>query len=204
MAFSTVKRWFPRVHLEKMRGNPEQNLEYCSKEDLNPFTCGDIPKPGKRTDLHDVAEMIKDGCTMMELADIHPTSIIKYHRGITVLRSIRAGKRDPNNPPSVFWFMLLSGLEGPHNVTGGGDKYNFGIPVKVGSFTWDITGISVKDSEQKRECCSFCSEVIKYDTLLSVIAIKPFDSLIRQDKSLFRTIGGTSPIPCISSFACPS
>lgn len=108
-SFSTVKKWFPRAHLEKMRGQPEQNLEYCSKEDLEPFTCGEMPKPGKRTDLHDVAEMVNDGCTLLQIAEHHPTSIIKYHKGITVLRSIRAGKRDPTDPPKVYWLFGAAG-----------------------------------------------------------------------------------------------
>jgi hypothetical protein len=46
--FSAVKAMpgFRRAHIETMRGTPEQNKEYCTKQDTNAYEKGDFPQPG--------------------------------------------------------------------------------------------------------------------------------------------------------------
>lgn len=48
-SFTAVKAMagFTRAHIEVMRGTPEQNKEYCTKQDNNAFEKGDFPQPGK-------------------------------------------------------------------------------------------------------------------------------------------------------------
>ena len=48
-SFTAVKHLpgFARAHIEIMRGTPEQNKEYCTKEDTNAYEKGDYPKPGE-------------------------------------------------------------------------------------------------------------------------------------------------------------
>jgi len=107
--FSTLRNLFPRAHIESMKGKPEHSLAYCSKEDLTPWIHGELPEQGKRTDLDDVAEMISAGSTLREVALAHPKVVLKYARGLTVLRSLLASPRDPANPPLVYWFYGTTG-----------------------------------------------------------------------------------------------
>jgi hypothetical protein len=48
-SFTAVKAMpgFTRAHIEVMRGTPEQNKEYCTKQDTNAYEKGDFPQPGK-------------------------------------------------------------------------------------------------------------------------------------------------------------
>jgi len=105
MAFSTVKLMIGnRCHIESMRGTPQQSLTYCSKEDLLPFVKGVMPSPGKRNDIHDVCERVLQGETLRQLAqdpDVGAVAIVKYHKGLTILRSL---SRPPRlAPPVVLW-----------------------------------------------------------------------------------------------------
>jgi len=109
IAFSTIKAGLPRAHIEVMHGTAEDNLAYCSKEDTSYWVFGTMPQQGKRKDLDDVAELIQNGATLEDIATTHPTAIIKFSRGLSVLRSICSGKRDPTNPPAVYWLFGATG-----------------------------------------------------------------------------------------------
>lgn len=108
-SFSTLRACFPRAHLEPMKGSPQQNLEYCTKEDTSAFQVGSLPGQGKRTDLHLVSDLVNAGANLKEIAEAHPTSVIKFSKGIMILRSIKAGRRDPSCPPSVYWLFGPTG-----------------------------------------------------------------------------------------------
>lgn len=87
LRFSQVKALVPSAHLEPRRGSAEQASEYC-KKDGNFLEFGTISRPnqGRRTDLGRVAEMVKAGATLLEIAETLPESFIKYHKGIGVLK----------------------------------------------------------------------------------------------------------------------
>lgn len=105
IAFSTLKTLIgSRCHLESMNGKPEDSLVYCSKEDSAPFVKGTLPTPGKRNDIHVAAERILAGESIRDLArdvDVGAVAVIKFHKGLTVLRSLVQPKRDA--PPKVIW-----------------------------------------------------------------------------------------------------
>jgi len=105
VAFSTIKATpgLTRAHIETMRGQPLASKEYCSKEDLSPFEHGTLPQPGKRTDIHDAADAIREGSSLRELADTNPVAIVKFSKGLMTLRSLLAKPRDPSNPPTIYW-----------------------------------------------------------------------------------------------------
>lgn len=110
--FSTIKTWpgFRRAHLEQMRGTPLDSKVYCSKQDFAPFEFGIPPTPGKRSDIADACQAIKDGMTLKEMTDEHSVVVVKYYKGLTVLRSLRSGPRDPDAlPPSVYWLHGKTG-----------------------------------------------------------------------------------------------
>ena len=53
-SFETIKKKFPKAHIESMQGTPQQASDYCTKEDTRigePIIYGELPIKGKRTDL---------------------------------------------------------------------------------------------------------------------------------------------------------
>jgi len=95
---------FKRAHIESMRGTPEESRYYCSKEDSKPFEMGELPAPGKRTDIAQAVTRIQAGESLKDLAgdEAGGIAIAKFHKGLTILRSYvrppRAGA------PGVYWF----------------------------------------------------------------------------------------------------
>lgn len=81
---------FGRAHFEIAKGNEQQNIAYCTKQDSHlagPWELGERSQQGKRTDLDDVAADVKSGHSLKRIAEDHPSAFIKYHRGITELRN---------------------------------------------------------------------------------------------------------------------
>lgn len=66
MYFNNIKKINNRMHFEASKGNQQQNINYCSKD--NDFTeFGERKKQGKRNDLVKIKEMIKDNKPMKEI-----------------------------------------------------------------------------------------------------------------------------------------
>lgn len=85
------------VHLEKAKGNPEQNKAYCSKTEsrlpgTEPTEHGVIPVKGRRTDLIDVAHAVKDGMDDRTLCEEFPEVMIKHAKGVQIYRQIMQAK----------------------------------------------------------------------------------------------------------------
>lgn len=112
VALSTIKKWpgLARAHIEEMKGSPLDSQKYCSKEG-DFYEWGKKPKPGERTDLINVAKKVLEGATMQQLANDIETStmVVKYHRGLTALRSYITPPRDPNYPPQIIWISGPTG-----------------------------------------------------------------------------------------------
>lgn len=110
-SFSKLKTspGFARAHIECMRGRPEDSLAYCTKEDSNAFVHGSLPTPGKRTDIHMAAERILQGASVRDLAveTDSAVAVVKFHKGLTVLRSLSQPSRSA--PPVVVWFWGPTG-----------------------------------------------------------------------------------------------
>jgi len=112
MAFSALKKLpgFKRAHIEQMRGQPVDSLIYCTKEDSNAFVLGDLPKPGKRNDISGAVLRIQNGESLRSMAkdDEGGIAVVKFHKGLTVLRSLCRPQR--TSPPSVFWLYGPTGV----------------------------------------------------------------------------------------------
>lgn len=92
LRMSAVKKHIgDRCHLETRKGTREQAIQYCRKPDTRvegPWELGSFGgEPGKRTDLHDVAERIQAGDSLSCVVEDFPVQYIKYRRGIEALHA---------------------------------------------------------------------------------------------------------------------
>lgn len=86
--FGTLKRAYPTAHIQKANGTAEQNRAYCSKkETARPDTFeehGELPQQGRRSDLEQVAQQIKEAGLQKAVED-NPVAYIRHHRGMIAL-----------------------------------------------------------------------------------------------------------------------
>lgn len=83
---AALKKVFgPTVHFEIAKGTSLQASEYC-KKDQDYVEFGTPPTPGKRTDLEAAIDALKEGQTMNDLAESHPSQVVKYGRGLRDLK----------------------------------------------------------------------------------------------------------------------
>lgn len=98
LRISAAQRRFYDIGLEgcaifAAKGTALQNIAYCSKQG-NFFEGGTRPKgQGKRTDLDDVCNMVNEGRSLQDIADIYPAQIVKFHNGIQKLMTIKSSRR---------------------------------------------------------------------------------------------------------------
>jgi len=110
MTMSAIKKvpGMARAHIESMRGSPLSNVIYCTKQDQAAYQRGAMPHPGKRTDLEEAYDSLREGATMRELAENHGVAMIKFAKGFTIVRSLLAGPR--TEPPKVIWLYGPTGV----------------------------------------------------------------------------------------------
>lgn len=100
-----------KIHIEKRKGTAQQASDYCMKPESRiegPWVFGQISQPGKRTDIEEVAEAIKDGATTHDIAVSHPVTYIKYHKGVDKLMAVLDPPKERQRP----CIMLLYGPPG--------------------------------------------------------------------------------------------
>lgn len=86
LRFGGVTKFLPRAHIECRQGSAQQASDYCKKEN-NFHEYGKLSKPGHRTDIQSVKELIKSGKGMKEITDEvdsyqairHAETYLKYH-----------------------------------------------------------------------------------------------------------------------------
>ena len=107
-----------RAYLDKMRGNIDQVVSYCSKEvtrdpNTSPFERGTKPanagRPGGRSDLEAVCRTIATGASKRIIAEKHGPEFIKYHRGIDAYRNVIREKGPRRHKTEVHWFWGATG-----------------------------------------------------------------------------------------------
>lgn len=92
------------LHIEKANGTDEQNKQYCSKGD-NVFETGTPSKQGNRTDLQSLVDTIQNGeRDLAAIAIKHPTSFIRYHRGIRTYLDIAFPVSPRNFKTEVYYY----------------------------------------------------------------------------------------------------
>lgn len=76
-----------RAHVEPARGTPRDNEKYCKKDgDWEEF--GDVPQRGKRTDLHEIRDLIKNGVSDREIAEQYFPKWVVFRRSFCQYREL--------------------------------------------------------------------------------------------------------------------
>lgn len=102
------------AHFEAAKGSPKQNREYCSKPDSavpgSFVEYGVLPIQGARNDLVVLADMARDGASMLSIADAQPGNFLRYHRGLQELQRLAtSAPRNPENTVEVLWLFGPTG-----------------------------------------------------------------------------------------------
>ncbi len=86
----SVRKLLDRGHWEVARGSHGQCVEYVTKEEsrvAGPWTYGSHEcKQGERSDLHGVAERVRGGMRLRQIAEEEPAMYVRYWRGFGELR----------------------------------------------------------------------------------------------------------------------
>lgn len=102
-----------RAHLETRRGSALQASDYCKKQGTY-FERGTISNQGKRTDLEEIADLVKNG-GVKAVKDARPDAIIKYGKNIERLAELYMEPR--TTKPTVVWLWGESGTNKTRTAT---------------------------------------------------------------------------------------
>jgi len=124
LRFGQVKQLLPGAHIERMKATPREAWDYCLKEASRAsenywrLVYGEAPppaRPGKRTDIETIRDLVREGKTWLQICDAVP-SALRYRREID---SYRAALEETKEQPIEEIVLrpwqeeLLSTLRGP-------------------------------------------------------------------------------------------
>lgn len=104
------------AHLEKARGTPQENKDYCTKEEgriKGPWIFGVMPEQGKRNDAIEVFDLIKQGASNYEIVSQFPGYFMRYGHGIQAARNALP----PEGRKKHFSIIWLWGESGSQKTT---------------------------------------------------------------------------------------
>lgn len=105
------------AHWEPMRGNADQAIAYCTKEDTRtagPWEDGDRPvsRQGHRSDLENFSDSVKHGDSVNDLWDTHTSVMIRYTRGAQEAINHYAARNCPTKRDIevyIYWGKTATG-----------------------------------------------------------------------------------------------
>jgi len=130
MRMTALKKVLARAHMEIRRGSPAEAEKYC-KKDGQWVEFGTPLKQGERSDLTEVAAMVRDGASLAEIDAVAPGLAVQYHRGLEAMR-LRQMK-DRTEAPQVVWLWGLTGTGKTRTAVEGAASFY----MKDGTKWWD-------------------------------------------------------------------
>lgn len=110
---SHLQRLWPGLHAERRAGSRDQAIAYCSKEEsrvTNPTTFGEmVLNQGKRTDLEDIKDRLKEGASSLDIADEYFGDWVRYNKSFTLYRTLIQTPRDFKTSLIIYWGSAGSG-----------------------------------------------------------------------------------------------
>lgn len=103
-SFKKMKKEFPRANIQAAKGNAQHNKDYLSKQKL--ILEEGIPKhAGKRTDLDDIKDILKETNKMREVV-----LVANSYQSVKMAEQILKYHEEPRNwKPEVLWFHGQTG-----------------------------------------------------------------------------------------------
>jgi len=95
-----------RSHIEKAKGNPAQNRDYCTKEGTRlqgPWEFGECPMKGKRSDLEGLKKDLDDGQSLRQVSQNHFSNFLRYRTNIQQYQLLNKPKRNWPMEVLVLW-----------------------------------------------------------------------------------------------------
>lgn len=125
-----------QVHLEPMKA---RDASYAMKEETRvegPWTYGDFPAQGKRTDFESLWNDIKNGATELECFEKHASLTFKCLKSVQRARSLVAKHRNPEEPPRVVLWTGPPGVGKTKSVMTWAAKKNYEVYSKTLDGSW--------------------------------------------------------------------
>jgi len=100
-----VKKIHQTAHWEIAKGSPEQNKNYCTKDETRidgPWEFGIFPQQGKRNDLTEIIDMVKQKRPREDYA--FTPAYVKYYRGIEAIRLIATTPYEHNDVRGEWYY----------------------------------------------------------------------------------------------------
>lgn len=111
--FSVVKRLLSnRVHLEKSKGNSQENRNYCIK-DGNFYEKGDPINQGGEKTSAEVVKLAKEG-KFDEIEALDPYKYLQYYRTLQMIYKDNQKKPEPLTGTCGIWIFGMSGVGKSH------------------------------------------------------------------------------------------
>lgn len=105
ITFTSVKLKLPRAHIEITKGTPQQNIEYCSKQEIL-FQDGEPPAQGKRNDLTAIREAVQNQETMSNIILNYPPNYQSLRYAETIQKYLENPRQEK---PRVEWYYGKTG-----------------------------------------------------------------------------------------------